>query len=137
MFKVSKKISRLIQIWLEYFRKNPRPSWEVFGQNMSLLQYEMSSQNFNSYFQRFPAGHDNYIYFSILFEASRHANDMFKVFRSITIQIYSNTSWIRSKQSEIFLKLFEQGKATFVVQNVRSKFEKIHIFQKWVPCWTR
>ena len=54
---------------------------------------------------------------------------MFKVFGNIIIQICSNTSWIRSKQSEIFLKLFKQGKAAFFVQIVRPKFEKFIFFK--------
>ena len=132
MFKVSERISKLIQIWLEYFRKNPRPSWRVFGQGHVTFAIRNTKSKFEKFIffeDSFPGGHDDYISFSILFEASRHANDICKVFRSIIIQICSNTSWIRSKQSEIFLKLFEQGKAAFFVQIVRPKFEKFIFFK--------
>ena len=68
------------------------------GKSMSILLYEMPSQNLKKkiifFKDGFPAVQDDYISFSIVFEAAkfRHANDMFKVFGSIIIQICSNTS---------------------------------------------
>ena len=57
------------------------------GKDMSLLLYEMPSQNLKKFIffkDGFRAGHDDYISFSVLFEASRHPNEMFKVSKSIS-----------------------------------------------------